>query len=177
MKLLKLKRCVVTFLLIIAAYLLQCTVFGKLEIAGIKPNLILIVTAAVGFMRGPREGMAAGILSGLLVDIQFGGIIGFYALIYLVIGYINGLFQQLYYDEDIKLPLLLITLSEFIYGLVIYFLMFLLRSDFDFPFYFNSIIMPELIYTIVVTLILYPVILYVNQKLESEEKRSASKFV
>ena len=111
------------------------------------------------------------------MDIQFGDIIGLYALIYLVAGYVNGLFERLYFDDDIKLPILLIGVSEFLYGVIIYFLMFLLRSDFDFLFYLNKIIIPELIYTIGITLILYPLILFINHKLEAEEKRSASKFV
>ncbi len=177
MKSKKIKRIAVTAVLILVVYLLQCTIFPSLEIAGIKPNLLIIIISSVGFMRGPREGMITGFAAGLLTDIQFGELIGFYAVIYLLIGYVNGLFRQMYYDEDIKLPLFLITLSEFMYGIVIYFLMFLLKSDFDFLYYLNRIIVPELIYTIVVTLVLYPFILYINQKLEAEEKRSASKFV
>ena len=177
MKSVKIKRIAITAVLIFTAYLLQCTVFPFLEIAGIKPNLMIIVTASVGFMRGTREGMFAGFASGLLIDIQFGDMIRFYAVIYLLIGYINGIFHQTYYDEDIKFPLFLIAVSEFLYGIVIYFLMFLLRSDFDFLYYLNRIIVPEMIYTIVITLGLYPLILLINQKLEAEEKRSASKFV
>ena len=177
MKALKIKRFAATAVILLAAYLLQCTVFSALELAGIKPNLLIIVTASFGFMRGSREGMLVGFFSGLFVDIQFGGMIGFYALIYLLIGFINGLFEQMYFDEDIKLPLFLIMISEFIYGVVIYFLEFLLRSDFDFLYYLNRIIVPELIYTIVITIGLYPLIHFINQKLEAEEKRSASKFV
>ncbi|OUP83083.1 rod shape-determining protein MreD [Lachnoclostridium sp. An169] len=177
MKALKIKRFAVTAVILLTAYLLQCTVFSFLELAGIRPNLLIIVTAAFGFMRGSREGMLVGFFSGLFVDIQFGDIIGFYALIYLLIGFINGLFEQMYFDEDIKLPLFLIVISEFIYGVVIYFLEFLLRSDFNFLYYLNRIILPELIYTLVITLGLYPLILFINQKLEAEEKRSASKFV
>ena len=138
---------------------------------------MIIVTASFGFMRGPKEGMFVGFVSGLLMDIQFGNILGLYALIYLLIGYVNGLFEQMYFDEDIKLPLILITVSEAVYGLVVYILMFLLRSEFNFLHYLSHIIIPELIYTIVITLMLYPLLLYVNQKLEAEEKRSASKFV
>ena len=177
MRALKIKRFAATAVIVLAAYLLQCTVFSSLELAGIKPNLMIIVTAAFGFMRGSREGMLVGFASGLLIDIQFGEMIGFYALIYLLIGFINGLFERMYFDEDIKLPLFLIVISEFLYGIAIYFLEFLLRSDFNFLFYLNRIIMPELIYTIVITVGLYPLILYINQKLEAEEKRSASKFV
>ena len=87
------------------------------------------------------------------------------------------MFEQLYYDEDIKLPLALVGATEFIYGLVVYLLMFMLRSEFDFLHYLRHIIIPELIYTIVVTLGLYPLILFINRRLEAEEKRSAGKFV
>mgnify|MGYP003375012542 CR=1 FL=1 len=177
MKSTKIKRVIVTILFVLICYLLQCTVFPKLALASVKPNLMIVVTAAFGFMRGTKEGMLIGFFSGLLMDIQFGNILGFYALIYLLIGYVNGLFEQMYYDEDIKLPLILIAASEVVYGLVIYVLMFLLRSEFDFLHYFSHIIIPELIYTIVVTLGLYPLILFVNHKLEAEEKRRASKFV
>ena len=177
MKAMKIKRFLITAVIIIAAYLLQCTVFSSLELAGIKPNLLIIVTASFGFMRGSREGVLVGFVSGLLADIQFGDMIGFYALIYLLVGYINGMFQRLYFDEDIKLPLFLIAISEFLYGIIVYFLTYLLRSDFNFLLYLNKIILPELIYTIVITLGIYPLILFINHKLEAEEKRSASKFV
>lgn len=177
MKSMKIRRGIITAVILIVCYLLQCTLFPKLALASVKPNLMIIVTAAFGFMRGPKEGILVGFFSGLLIDIQFGDILGFYALIYLIIGYINGLFQQLYFDEDVKFPLLFIAASEFLYGLVIYFLMFFLRSEFDFLHFLSHIIIPELIYTIVVTLGLYPLILFINRKLEAEEKRSASKFV
>ena len=177
MKAVKIRRIVVTAVVVIAAYLLQCTIFPSLEIAGIKPNLMLIVTASFGFMRGPREGMFVGLASGMLIDVQSGDMIGFYALIYLVAGYVNGLFEQIYFDEDIKLPLFLIAGSDVVYGFAVYFLTFLLRSDFDFLYYLNGIIVPEAIYTIAVTLIIYPLLLFINHKLEAEEKRSASKFV
>ena len=107
----KVKRIFITALVILVAYVLQCTVFPVLDIAGIKPNLLLIVTASFGFMRGSKSGMLVGFLSGLLIDIQFGKMIGFYALIYLVVGFLNGLFEQMFYDEDIKLPLFLIAVS------------------------------------------------------------------
>ena len=177
MKGIKIKRVIVTALTVCICYMLQCTLFPNLMLASIKPNILIILTASYGFMRGPRDGMLVGFFSGLLMDIQFGNILGFYALIYLLAGYVNGLFEQMYYDDDIKLPLALVGATEFIYGLIIYLLMFMLRSEFDFLHYLRHIIIPELIYTIVVTLGLYPLILFINRRLEAEEKRSAGKFV
>ena len=173
------KRKLTEFVIIIVCFLLETTIFQHLSIASVIPNLLVVVTSSFGFMRVKKEGMFVGFLSGLITDIFFGigNMIGFYALIYTLIGYGNGMFHKLYYNEDIKLPLLLISGSEFLYGVVIYVLMFLMRNRFDFPYYLIHIIMPELMYTFLITLGLYPLILHINRRLEEKEKRSASKFV
>ena len=171
------KRKVITFFIILISFLLQSTLFVKLKFGAVSPNLMLVVTSSFGFMRGRKSGIAVGAISGLLVDIFWGQLLGFHTLLYTVIGYLNGSFERLFYDEDIKLPIVLISASEFLYGICIYVFLYMLQGDFAFGTYLFSIIIPELVYTILVTLILYQVILHINRKLESEEQRSASKFV
>ncbi len=171
------KRKLITFGIIFVCFLLECTVFPNLSFATITPNLLVVVTSSFGFMRGKKEGMAIGFLSGLLVDIMFNDLVGFYALLYTLIGYGNGFFRKIFYPEDIKLPLILIAVSDFLYGNIVCIFMFIMRSKFHYFYYLKNIIIPELIYTILVTLVLYQVILHINQKLETDEKRSASKFV
>ena len=164
------RRKAVIALLIIICFILQCTVFQALNLAGISPNLLLIVTTSLGFMRGEREGMAVGFFCGLLVDIFFGALFGFYTLLYLFLGYGSGLFHMMFYDEDIKLPMVWIALSELVYGLSVYFFMYLMRSRFDFGFYLIHVILPELVYTVVVTLVLYRLIRRLNRMLERWEE-------
>lgn len=171
------KRKVITFFIILISFLLQSTLFVKLKFGAVSPNLMLVVTSSFGFMRGRKSGTAVGAISGLLVDIFWGQLLGFHTLLYTVIGYLNGSFERLFYDEDVKLPIVLISASEFLYGICIYVFVYMLQGDFAFGTYLFSIIIPELVYTILVTLILYQVILHINRKLESEEQRSASKFV
>ena len=171
------KRKIVTGLIILICFLLESTIFHKLTFASISPNLMIIVVSSFGFMRGKKTGMTVGFASGLLVDLLWGNMLGFHMLIFTVIGYLNGTFERLFYDEDIKLPIILITASEIIYGLIIYGCMYMLQGDFLFGNYLYRIILPELVYTILVTLVLYQIILKINRKLESEEQRSASRFV
>ena len=64
-----------------------------------------------------------------------------------------------------------------VYGVICYVLLFMLRGKFQFAYYFSHVILPEALYTIVVTMFLYPIILKVNEKLEAGEKRRAQKFV
>ena len=170
-------RKIVVTVFIIVCFVLQCSVFSSLALAGIIPNLMIILTSSFGFMRGEREGLLIGFFCGLMSDIFFGGFLGFYALLLMYIGFLNGKFCKIFYPEDIKLPLALIVVSDLSYGIICYILTFMLRSRFDFAYYFLHIILPEALYTIVVTLFFYPVILKVNEKLEGYERKRAQKFV
>ena len=171
------KRFITTTVLILVCFVLQCTVFHALAFGGIVPNLLIVLTASFGFMRGEKTGLLIGFFCGLLVDIFFGDSIGFYSLLYMYIGYMNGKFSAIFYPEDIKLPIILILCSDCFYGLICYVILFLLRGRFDFNYYFMHIILPEVVYTIVVTIFLYPLILRVNTGLERGEIRSGKKFV
>ena len=170
-------RKVVSAILIILFFVLQCSVFDSLAFAGIIPNLMIVLTSSFGFMCGEREGLLIGFFCGLLNDIFFGSFLGFYALLLMYIGYINGKFSRIFYPEDIRLPLALIIVSDLSYGIICYVLTFMLRGKFQFTYYFIHVILPEALYTIVVTLLLYPLVLNVNKKLEAWEKRRAQKFV
>ena len=129
------RRKITVFLIIAVCYLLQSTVFQALSFASISPNLMIVVVSAFGFMRGKKEGLWIGFFTGLLLDVFTGSILGFYALLYMYVGYFNGFFRKMFYPEDIKLPMLLIAVSDFSCSLIIYFLLFLFRGKFDFLYY------------------------------------------
>lgn len=171
------KRILVVTVLVIVCFLLQCTVFHALAFGGIVPNLLIVLTASFGFMRGEKTGLIIGFFCGLLMDIFFGEVIGFNALLYMYAGYTNGKFNHIFFPEDVKLPIVLILCSDLFYSITCYVLMFFMRARFHIGHYFLHVILPEIVYTIVITIFLYPVILWINRKLENSEKRSAKKFV
>ena len=164
------KRVIIELLIIIAAFILQSTIFRAISLGGIVPNLLIIVTSSFGIMRGRREGMFIGFICGILVDIFFGNVLGFYALVYLVIGYLNGIFQSFFYPEDVKLPMIMIFASEAVYCFVCYIFLFLLRRRLHLGYYMVHIILPEMVYTIVATIALYRGILFVNEKLDDAKR-------
>ena len=152
------RRKITVFIIIGVCYLLQTTFFDTLSFASISPNLLIIVTSSFGFMRGRKEGLFIGIFCGLLLDIFGGGVLGFYSLLYMYIGYINGMFRKLIYQEDIKMTLVLIAGCDLSCNLMIYFIMFLFRNRYDFNYYFLQLMIPELVYTMVITIFLYFII-------------------
>jgi rod shape-determining protein MreD len=164
-------RRIVMFVLIIIAYLLQTTLFRAVSIAGIVPNILMIITSSFGLMRGKTEGMLVGFTAGLIADIFFMDILGFYALVFMTIGYLNGFFRRIFYPEDIKLPMILIGSSELLYCFVCYIFLFLLRGRMNLGYFFVHIMLPDVVYTVLVTLLLYKGILWLNERLEAYELR------
>ena len=163
-------RIIIEFLLIAAAFILQSSILTGLSLGGIVPNLLIILTSSFGIMRGRKEGMLVGFICGIFVDIFFGNFIGFYALVYTFIGYLNGIFSSMFYPDDVKLPMILISVSEIVYCFICYIFLFLLRGRLHFGYYIVHIILPEIVYTIVATIVLYRGVLFVNEKLEKLEK-------
>ena len=89
----KLRRKFAVFAIVTICFLLQSTLFQALSFASISPNLLIVAVSSFGFMRGRKEGMWIGFFCGLLLDIFYGSVIGFYALIYSYIVYVYGFFR------------------------------------------------------------------------------------
>lgn len=164
------KRNIILFLVILCGFVLQTTLFQALNFGGISPNILIIITVSYGFMHGKKYGMIVGFICGLLMDIFYGDVLGFYALVYLYIGAANGVFHSIFYQDDIKLPLVLILASDFAYSFTCYVLLYLLRRRFDLIFYFKNIIIPEIVYTVFVTVFIYPCILLLNRSADDVER-------
>ena len=108
---------------------------------------------------------------GLLIDIFYGNVLGQCGLLYAIIGYVNGFFHRLYFEDDFMLPLVVLAGNAFVYDLLIYFFFFLLRGRLGFWYFLGSIIIPEALYTAIVALVVYRILLPILGKLAEREKR------
>lgn len=163
------KRKLTLAALILLTFILQGTVFQSLSVASIAPNLLLILTVSFGFMRGKREGMFVGFFCGFLIDIFYGNLIGFYSLLYMYIGFLNGFLYKVFYDEDIKVPMVLVAGSDILYGGVVYGLQFMLRGRLNIMGYIKHIILPEMVYTVLITVVFYRLLYKINHWLIESE--------
>lgn len=171
------ERILIAFFLIIISFVLQTTVFQWISFGGIVPNILIILTSTYGFMNGDKIGILVGFFCGLLCDIVFGTFLGFNAILYMYIGFFNEKFHQVFYPDDIKLPIILFIVSDLLYNFTFYTLMFLLRGRFEFSYYLFKIIMPEMIYSMLVALLFYPLLLFIHKKLDKQEYKKGMKFV
>lgn len=164
------KKYLIAILSVWLLFILQCSVFSKINIGGIVPNLLIIITACWGFMQGSTFGLVVGFICGALLDVFYGSFLGFYALLYMYIGYINGKLEVYFLDDDIKLPIISIIVSDFVYGFACYVFLFLLRGRFDFGYYLGHVIFPELIITVIFAVVVYPLIVLIYRKFLVEKR-------
>ena len=165
------KRKLIILLVLWILFILQTAVFPMLDFLAAVPDLMLILTVAMGFMQGKVEGLMTGFVCGLLTDLFYGDIFGFSALLYMLPGYFCGSFSKIYFDEDVKMPLLLVGVSDVLKGVIIYAARFLLRGRLDFPGYLTSVILPEAVCTMLFTIVLYRLFYSINHSLVEKEKK------
>lgn len=161
-------RLLLSFLSLILAFLIQTSIFPLIPFLSATPNLLLVLTFSFGFLHGSMVGMLYGLFAGLLMDMFYSGPFGFYSLIFLCIGYVNGFFSRFYYEEYITLPVLICVVSEFFYHLYIYIFRFLIRGKLDITYYFFHIVFPSIIFSLLLTLLLYRFVFTANEKLSEE---------
>ena len=167
----KLKQILINMLFIVMAFTIQNCVFPLLPFLWAVSNLLLILTFSFGFIHGKEAGMFYGVFSGLLLDLFYSGPFGFYTLFYIYVGYVNGICTKYYYEDYITLPLILSILNELAYNMYIYVFRFLIRGRLDLFYYFRELMIPEIIFTAVTTLLIYRLLLFINRWLKEIESR------
>lgn len=165
------KRALINLALMILAFTIQNCIFPLMPFLSAAPNLLLILTFSFGFMEGKRVGMMYGLVAGLLLDLFYSGPFGFYTLFYIYVGYMNGICTKYYYEDYITLPLILCVINELAYNLYVYIFRFLIRGRLNFLFYFRELMIPEIIFTVITTLFVYRLLLYINRRLNEWNKR------
>ncbi|MBS1838184.1 MAG: rod shape-determining protein MreD [Actinobacteria bacterium] len=77
-------------LVVSAALVLQVGLVPQVSIAGVHPDLLLLVAICAGMVGGPGTGAVVGFTCGVLVDLFLPGRFGMTALAYLLVGYGAG---------------------------------------------------------------------------------------
>lgn len=146
-----------------------------IRIRGISPNFNIMMIVAFALLRGSKEGSIIGFFAGLVMDMFFSTSRGYLAIIGALMGYFCGKFNKDFYRENFILPFILTLISTVIYGFV-QSLPFLLRGKTNYLYFIRNIIVPETIYTVVLSIVVYQLIYMANEKIEQNEKSNRKIF-
>lgn len=162
--------------LILINFILQTTVFNYIEIIGVKPNTMLILIVSFSFMRGEIEGGIIGFFSGLLTDSFFGQFLGLNAFIGLTVGFLCGKIFNEFYKDSIMIPFFLTFIFNIFYGFLFFFFNAFLRGYPNILPFLKSIIIPETLYTSIVSFFIYKILFIINRKLEKFDRKKKNLF-
>ncbi|MSS77185.1 rod shape-determining protein MreD [Anaerococcus sp. AGMB00486] len=117
-----------TLIVVFVSFILQITVFSKVDIFGANINLIIAMTIALSLTLGPKTGAYSGLIVGLLEDLMFADVIGIRALSYFLIGTFVGN-DRLRFKSDKNTGLLLSFVFTFINFLFVGLITYLFKGD------------------------------------------------
>ena len=88
---------VVCFIII---YFLQSLFFTHFTIAGIMPNIFILLMLYIGLYMGRSMGITYGIIFGILIDIWIGRVMGITSIALAIIGLIAGSFDKTFSKDS-----------------------------------------------------------------------------
>lgn len=163
------KKAIVIICLFIAfliTYFLQANFFSWFTIAGVKPNLFIILVLFISLFAGIRIGIGYGLFFGLFLDIILGKNLGTYITMFIIIAILGGYFDK-NFSKDSRLTIMLMVMaSTFIFEVGTYVLNSIVLSSYVEVLNFIKVLVIEIIYNAVLTTILYPAIQIIGYKIE-----------
>ena len=156
------------------AFFLICvesTVLHRIEIYGIVPNLSLCMVVSCSLLFGSTFGRRLGILVGLCQDILFLDILGFYTLLYFLLGQAAGIFKNGFDQNSLLLSLGITALFDLLYSFICYFFMHFFQGRIDVFYFLTHTILPELCYTLIASIPVYFWVRWVGERLDRMSER------
>ena len=152
------RRTVILIAVIVTALLLQTTVFPKVTMFGVKPELLYLVTVVFAALRGPAEGAVVGFVSGLAQDFMLNTPKGITALTLTLLGYTVGLARQYITSPSPLLPAILVAVGT-ASGVAFHQGVAFLLGEEEGPFgYIARVVLLTAVYGAILTPIFYPVL-------------------
>ena len=162
---------VITYLTFLIIYFLHANFFNWFTIAGISPNLFVILVIFLGLFSNNYFTLVMSVIMGITVDFEVGKqAIGTTAIMFVIIGVLANYLDK-NFSKDSKITIIImVTIGTLIYEIGLYILnMFIFRIESEIGI-FVKIISIEIIYNAIITIILYNLIRKVGSIVEREFK-------
>lgn len=166
------KALIITILIIsfFIIYFLQANFFSWFTIAGIKPNLFIMLILFISLFAGMKVGIPFGIFIGLFLDIITGKNIGISAIMFGVVGIIGGYFDKNFSKESKITIMLMVIGSTCVFEIGTYILQIAQLSINVEILPFITTLLIEVLYNTILTIILYPIMQKLGYRIEDNFK-------
>jgi len=154
----------------IIIYLLQSIFFSGFTIAGVMPNIFIILMLYIGLYMGKTKGFIYGIIFGAFIDIWIGKSLGFTSIGLSLIGIISGILDRIFSKDSRMIVILMVAICTVLYEVVLYLLQIVLKDANVEILQFIKILSIEVFYNMLLIIILYPLMKVTGYGIENELK-------
>src|SRR4029078_691346 len=152
------RRVIAIIVCIVTAVLLQSTVFSQLQLLGVRPELLYLVTILIALNEGPSEGAIVGFTCGLAQDMFLDHPMGIPALTLTLLGYAVGMARQYIVSPSPLVPTVVVAIGTAV-GMAFYEVVAFLLGQFEATLtYATRVALLAALYNAVLTPILYPLL-------------------
>lgn len=167
------KKTIAIVILIISffiIYFLQSNFFTWFTIANVQPNLFIIFVLFIGLFAGKKLGLILGVIFGLFLDIVIGKQIGISCIMFGIVGIIGEYFDKNFSKESRITIMLMIAGTTVLYEAACY-IFNIISSNVNVEILsFARTLLIEVIYNIIITIIIYPIMQKLGHVLEENFK-------
>jgi len=154
------------FLTFLITYFLQSNFFSWFTIAGIKPNLFIMLQLFISLFVGIKVGIGYGFFFGFFLDMVMGKSFGIYTIMLTIIAILGWYFDK-NFSKDSRLTIMLMVIaSTFVFEIGSYVLSIVIQGINIEILYFAKTLFIELIYNAIITIIIYPGVQLIGYKIE-----------
>jgi rod shape-determining protein mreD len=151
-------------------YFLQANFFSWFTIFGIKPNLFIIYILFIGLFGNRGMGIIYGSITGIFLDLLFEEKIGVNLIALSLIGIIATIFDK-NFSKDSRITIMFMVFgTTIIFEIISYFTRYILYSVNVEVLNFIKILLVEIVYNILITIVVYPLIQKFGYYIENEYK-------
>ncbi len=143
--------------LLVVTILLQVALAQEVNVGGVKPDFILVVTVCLALYEGPTRGAVFGFWGGLMEDVFTTGFMGVSALTKTLAGFFAGELQNRITSTSVFLPMIIVFFFT-IANELLKFAAWVTVGWGGRPTFKFEVIAGAAVYNTLVTLVAYPVV-------------------
>lgn len=156
----------------IIIYLLQANFFTWFNLAGVKPNLFVILVLTIGLFAGKSIGATFGISFGIALDFFMSKSIGISGIMLGIIGFLGGYLDKSFSKDSRITIITMIAMTTFLYEIGVIVFNYFINEAHIGVFYVIKTLIIELVYNSIITIILYPLIMKFGYRIEENFKEN-----
>lgn len=150
--------------------ILQTTLLSYVALWAVTPNILLILFTFYSIQNGSIPALICGFIIGIPIDILSGTPVGYHSFLLTIFGYFFGLGKGKIFFDPLLLPAVMALIITIVYTVGLFLISTLFNLGKPFVSFFNTSLIIEIFYNIIITPIIYLIFSFIKQRQQNKRR-------